>query len=164
MSYEAAVSRTSPEVLPGSQAVREPTLCGARVRHTRQLTGGYYVIEAQLDGVAPGTSPLADVQPGRFIMLRGEWGRELLNPRAFSILTADQVDSELFGGGAVIVHMAHRGHAIGIVRGGTEGGFEIGFGALRARRRPRPVAPPRHLRPSASRRRGRAAPRRAGGR
>jgi len=85
MSYEAAVSRTSPE----GQAAREPSQCGARVRHTRQLTGGYYRVEAQLEGIEPGQSPLANVQPGRFIMLRGDWGRELLNPRAFSVLDAD---------------------------------------------------------------------------
>ncbi|MEM6995300.1 MAG: dihydroorotate dehydrogenase electron transfer subunit, partial [Myxococcota bacterium] len=51
--------------------------------------GGYHIVTAQLDDTAPGQSPLADVQPGRFVMLRGDWGRELLNPRAFSVLDAD---------------------------------------------------------------------------
>lgn len=33
-------------------------------------------------------SPLAEVTPGQFVMLRGEWGRDLINPRAFSVLDA----------------------------------------------------------------------------
>jgi hypothetical protein len=32
--------------------------------------------------------PVAAARPGQFVMLRGEWGRELLNPRAFSVLHA----------------------------------------------------------------------------
>lgn len=81
--------RTSNEVLLRSSAAREPTQCGARVRHRRPLSGGYHIVEATFDDVTAGQSPLADVVPGRFIMLRGEWGRDLLNPRAFSVLDAD---------------------------------------------------------------------------
>jgi dihydroorotate dehydrogenase electron transfer subunit len=55
----------------------------------RVLRGGYFVLELDIEGAAPGASPLAATQPGQFVMLRGEWGRELLNPRAFSILDAD---------------------------------------------------------------------------
>ncbi|MFO0637488.1 MAG: dihydroorotate dehydrogenase electron transfer subunit, partial [Nannocystaceae bacterium] len=32
---------------------------------------------------------LDGVVPGQFVMLRGEWGRELLNPRAFSVLWSE---------------------------------------------------------------------------
>ena len=41
---------------------------------------------------------------------------------------------ELLAGGAVVVHMAHGTHAIGIVRGRPVGRLEIGLGAGRARR------------------------------
>src|SRR5436190_11371838 len=33
-----------------------------------------------------GCEPLAGARPGQFVMLRGEWGRDPLLPRAFSIL------------------------------------------------------------------------------
>ncbi|MEM7158285.1 MAG: dihydroorotate dehydrogenase electron transfer subunit [Myxococcota bacterium] len=33
-------------------------------------------------------APLADTVPGQFVMLRGDWGRDLVNPRAFSVLEA----------------------------------------------------------------------------
>ena len=89
MSYEAVVPRPTGEVLLKSTAAREPSQCGARVRHTRRLSGGYHILSAQLDNVAPGQSPLANVQPGRFVMIRGAWGRDLLTPRAFSVLDAD---------------------------------------------------------------------------
>ncbi|MCY1006545.1 hypothetical protein OV079_13480 [Nannocystis pusilla] len=41
-----------------------------------------------LELAAAAPTPVADAVPGQFVMLRGEWGRELLNPRAFSILDA----------------------------------------------------------------------------
>ncbi len=41
---------------------------------------------------------------------------------------------ELLAGGAVIVHVAHRAHAVDVVRGGVIRGLEIGFGADGARR------------------------------
>ena len=63
-----------------------PTQFSARVVAHRRLTGGYVVLE--LAGESPG-APLADVVPGQFVMLRGDWGRELLNPRAFSVLWAE---------------------------------------------------------------------------
>ncbi|WP_434415316.1 dihydroorotate dehydrogenase electron transfer subunit [Nannocystis pusilla] len=55
-----------------------------RVEANRRLSGGYFLLE--LAAAAP--TPVADAVPGQFVMLRGEWGRELLNPRAFSILDA----------------------------------------------------------------------------
>jgi dihydroorotate dehydrogenase electron transfer subunit len=66
-----------------------PSQFPARLIENRALTGGYFVLELEVDGVEPGASPLASVDPGQFVMLRGDWGRELLNPRAFSILDAD---------------------------------------------------------------------------
>ncbi|MCA9717468.1 MAG: dihydroorotate dehydrogenase electron transfer subunit [Myxococcales bacterium] len=55
-----------------------------RVVENRALTGGYFVLEFE----AARPVPIAAARPGQFVMLRGDWGRELLNPRAFSILHA----------------------------------------------------------------------------
>ena len=66
-----------------------PSQFQARLVENRALTGGYFVLGFEIEGVSPGASPLGSIEPGQFVMLRGEWGRELLNPRAFSILDAD---------------------------------------------------------------------------
>jgi len=57
----------------------------ARVTANTRLGGGYFTLELEAD--AP--TPVAAARPGQFVMLRGAWGRELLNPRAFSVLHAD---------------------------------------------------------------------------
>jgi dihydroorotate dehydrogenase electron transfer subunit len=62
-----------------------PTQFRAQLSTNTALAGGYFVLELQCDEGAP----LAEVTPGQFVMLRGEWDRELLNPRAFSVLWAD---------------------------------------------------------------------------
>lgn len=54
----------------------------ARIEANRRLGGGYFA----LDIVAAAPTPVAEATPGQFVMVRGAWGRELLNPRAFSIL------------------------------------------------------------------------------
>ncbi|HEY0138244.1 MAG TPA: dihydroorotate dehydrogenase electron transfer subunit [Nannocystis sp.] len=56
----------------------------ARVTANTRLGGGYFTLELEAD--AP--TPVAGARPGQFVMLRGAWGRELLNPRAFSVLHA----------------------------------------------------------------------------
>ncbi len=61
-----------------------PTQFTAHVDLNRSLGGGYVVLELRADGAG-----LGDVVAGQFVMLRGEWGRELLNPRAFSVLWAE---------------------------------------------------------------------------
>ena len=55
----------------------------ARVVENRPLARGNFVLRLALpdDGAA-----LAAALPGQFVMLRGEWGRDPLLPRAFSIL------------------------------------------------------------------------------
>jgi dihydroorotate dehydrogenase electron transfer subunit len=55
----------------------------ARISDNRSLGGGYVVLEMR------GDKSLGDVVAGQFVMLRGEWGRELLNPRAFSVLSTE---------------------------------------------------------------------------
>ncbi len=52
----------------------------ANVVENRALGRGNYVL-----GLS-GCSSLAGAQPGQFVMVRGEWGRDPLLPRAFSIL------------------------------------------------------------------------------
>lgn len=62
-----------------------PSQFNARVVENASLSGGYFVLELQCEAGAP----LDGVVPGQFVMLRGDWDRELLNPRAFSVLWAD---------------------------------------------------------------------------
>ncbi len=81
-----------------------PSQFDARLHANRSLSGGYFTLE--LDALAS-PSPLRGVLPGQFVMLRGEWGRELLNPRAFSVLHADS-DGDRF---SVLLKVFGRGTA-----------------------------------------------------
>jgi dihydroorotate dehydrogenase electron transfer subunit len=58
----------------------------AHVVGNESLRGGYFV--QSLQGPTH-PAPLAAIAPGQFVMLRGEWGRDPINPRAFSVLDAD---------------------------------------------------------------------------
>ncbi|WP_146155372.1 dihydroorotate dehydrogenase electron transfer subunit [Enhygromyxa salina] len=69
----------------------------------RPLTGGYFVLELASDGA----NPVADAAPGQFVMLRGDWGRDLLNGRAFSVL--EPIDSRRF---SVLFKVFGRGTAL----------------------------------------------------
>lgn len=75
----------------------------ATVAANRPLTGGYFVLE--LTTAQP--NPIVDAQPGQFVMLRGEWGRDLLNGRAFSVLQA--IDERRF---SVLLKVFGRGTAL----------------------------------------------------
>ena len=55
----------------------------ARVVENRPLARGNFVLRLSLPD---GGAALAGALPGQFVMLRGEWGRDPLLPRAFSIL------------------------------------------------------------------------------
>jgi dihydroorotate dehydrogenase electron transfer subunit len=66
--------------------VATPSQFTAHVVGNEPLRGGYVLLSLQ----GPRSpAPLADVVPGQFVMLRGEWGRDPINPRAFSVLDAD---------------------------------------------------------------------------
>src|SRR3954470_17171026 len=54
----------------------------ARVIENRRLGGGYFIL-----GMG-GCDFLRDSRPGQFVMVRGDWGRDPLLPRAFSLLSA----------------------------------------------------------------------------
>lgn len=93
-----------------------PTQFETRVTDCRELSGGYFVLTLQA-GFAPGLSPLRDVTPGQFVMLRGNWGRDLLNPRAFSVLDADadgrlQVMLKVYGRGTAKLRAAQPGECV----------------------------------------------------
>lgn len=93
-----------------------PTQFESQVVANREIGGGYFVLALQ--GHFPaGGSPLRDVVPGQFVMLRGAWGRELLNPRAFSVLDADadggfQVMLKVYGAGTARLRKAQVGDPI----------------------------------------------------
>jgi dihydroorotate dehydrogenase electron transfer subunit len=53
----------------------------ARLAEKRTLGGGYFVL--QLDGC----ESLVDARPGQFVMIRGNWERDPLLPRAFSLMS-----------------------------------------------------------------------------
>jgi len=59
-----------------------PAQFQVNVVSNRGLTGGYFVLELESEA----DNPVADAAPGQFVMLRGDWGRDLLNGRAFSVL------------------------------------------------------------------------------
>ena len=69
----------------------------------RPLTGGYFVLEL----ASAHANPVAEAVPGQFVMLRGEWGRDLLNGRAFSVLQA--IDERRF---SVLLKVFGRGTAL----------------------------------------------------
>lgn len=52
------------------------------VTKNQPLSGGYFVLTCRSEG----DNPVAQCRSGQFVMLRGEWGRDLLNGRAFSVL------------------------------------------------------------------------------
>jgi dihydroorotate dehydrogenase electron transfer subunit len=53
----------------------------ARIVENRSLGGGYFVLQLA------GCESLTASQPGQFVMVRGDWGRDPLLPRAFSLLS-----------------------------------------------------------------------------
>jgi dihydroorotate dehydrogenase electron transfer subunit len=73
------------------------------VRENRPLTGGYFTLELESERA----NPVAEAAPGQFVMLRGEWGRDLLNGRAFSVL--QPIDSRRF---SVLLKVFGRGTAL----------------------------------------------------
>ncbi len=70
----------------------------ARVTAREDLAPGYFVL--RLGGCAA----LAGAQPGQFVMMRGDWGRDPLLPRAISLL---EVSAD--GSAAVLVKSVGRG-------------------------------------------------------
>lgn len=86
----------------------------ARVAENRALGGGYFRLSLN------GCAPLADSAPGQFVMLRGEWERDPLLPRAFSLLSVDQrgqaaILFKTVGRGTALLERAQAGAPVSIL-------------------------------------------------
>ncbi len=88
----------------------------AHVKRNRPLGAGYFILEF----VADCDTAVARVVPGQFAMVRGDWGRDLLNPRAFSVLDAPDPRSfsilgKVFGRGTKRLAVAQPGERIQVL-------------------------------------------------
>lgn len=73
----------------------------ARVVENRSLGAGYFLLELS------GCQALSNSQPGQFVMVRGDWERDPLLPRAFSLLYAGPGDRA-----AILAKTVGRGTAL----------------------------------------------------
>lgn len=60
----------------------QPRQFEVEVRERQVLSGGYVALHL----AAQGPCRVDACEPGQFVMLRGDWGRDLINGRAFSVL------------------------------------------------------------------------------
>ncbi|MCA9661657.1 MAG: dihydroorotate dehydrogenase electron transfer subunit [Myxococcales bacterium] len=100
----------------------------ATVESRRDLGGGYFILSLHTDAPAP----IEDTVPGQFVMVRGDWGRDLLNPRAFSVLEVDGAQrlailAKIFGRGTARLAAAEPGEPMTVT-----GPLGRGFAAPRA--------------------------------
>ncbi len=80
----------------------------------RSLGGGYFLL------VLSGCQALADSRPGQFVMLRGDWERDPLLPRAFSLLYAGPGDraailAKTVGRGTALLERAQPGTRLSVL-------------------------------------------------
>jgi dihydroorotate dehydrogenase electron transfer subunit len=85
----------------------------APIVENRSLGGGYFVLRMS------GCESLGGSRPGQFVMLRGEWGRDPLLPRAFSLLSASGGHAEILaktvGQGTALLERAVPGNHLSIL-------------------------------------------------
>ena len=86
----------------------------AEILENRDLGGDYFVL------VLGGCPSLAEAQPGQFVMLRGDWGRDPLLPRAFSLLSVGpggtaQVLAKTVGRGTDLLERSMPGAIVSIL-------------------------------------------------
>jgi dihydroorotate dehydrogenase electron transfer subunit len=87
----------------------------AEILENRSLGGGYFVIELE------GCASLGEARPGQFVMLRGDWERDPLLPRAFSLLSVDpvagtaEVLAKTVGRGTALLERARAGEKIAVL-------------------------------------------------
>src|SRR5215831_106697 len=87
----------------------------ARITENRSLGAGYYVLRLA------GCEPLGGARPGQFVMLRGDWERDPLLPRAFSLLSVDptggtaEVLAKTVGRGTALLERARPGETISVL-------------------------------------------------
>lgn len=82
----------------------------ARVAANRPLTGGYFQLDFETDAAVP----VGKTRAGQFVMVRGDWGRDLLNGRAFSVLAAPDdrhfsILAKVFGRGTALLEASEVG-------------------------------------------------------
>jgi dihydroorotate dehydrogenase electron transfer subunit len=86
----------------------------ARLTENRSLGGGYFVLRLA------GCESLAEAKPGQFVMIRGDWERDPLLPRAFSLMavgpggTAD-ILAKTVGRGTAMLERALPGALINVL-------------------------------------------------
>lgn len=91
----------------------QPRQFQVQVRAKERLTGGYYALHLQADEPCR----VQESQPGQFVMLRGDWGRDLINGRAFSVLDVEgpqrfSVLLKIFGRGTARLAEAEAGERL----------------------------------------------------
>lgn len=97
----------------GPVTVSDTAQFTARVAANRPLTGGYFQLDLETDAA----TPIDRTRAGQFVMLRGDWGRDLINGRAFSILEAPDprhlsVLAKVFGRGTARLEASQPGDPI----------------------------------------------------
>jgi dihydroorotate dehydrogenase electron transfer subunit len=86
----------------------------APIVENRSLGGGYFVLRLA------GCESLAGSRPGQFVMVRGEWGRDPLLPRAFSLLSAGpdgraEILAKTVGQGTALLERATAGALLSVL-------------------------------------------------
>jgi len=86
----------------------------APIVENRSLGGGYFVLRLG------GCESLADSRPGQFVMVRGDWGRDPLLPRAFSLLSAGpdgqaEILAKTVGPGTALLERSASGAVLSIL-------------------------------------------------
>lgn len=86
----------------------------AQVVENRLLGGGYFLL------VLSGCRALAESQPGQFVMVRGDWERDPLLPRAFSLLFAGPdgqaaILAKTVGRGTALLERAQPGEKLSVL-------------------------------------------------
>src|SRR3954470_24490800 len=88
----------------------------ARVVENRRLARGNFVLRLSLPDGGVG---LRGALPGQFVMVRGEWGRDPLLPRAFSILRLTDDGCEILvkaiGRGTRLFELAQAGAPLSVL-------------------------------------------------
>jgi dihydroorotate dehydrogenase electron transfer subunit len=86
----------------------------APIVENRSLGGGYFVLRLG------GCESLAGSRPGQFVMVRGDWGRDPLLPRAFSLLSASpegqaEILAKVVGPGTALLEKAAPGAPLSVL-------------------------------------------------
>ncbi|MDZ4695402.1 MAG: dihydroorotate dehydrogenase electron transfer subunit [Deltaproteobacteria bacterium] len=85
-----------------------------RVSENRSLEGGYFVLTLS------GCEALKASKPGQFVMVRGEWERDPLLPRAFSLMTVGgdgtaEILAKVVGTGTSLLSRAALGETVQVL-------------------------------------------------